>query len=91
MKQQQPGTLKTHPLVHAVLTSCTSVQEGIKKLESIVHPLVAKHRQCFLQRIAEKPDQKLVVLDIPLLFETHGEDQVTVHMAETFCLPILCW
>ncbi|KAL0026523.1 hypothetical protein WJX77_004669 [Trebouxia sp. C0004] len=47
-------------------------EEGIKKLESIVHPLVTIHRQKFLQSIA---DQKLVVLDIPLLFETHGEDQ----------------
>jgi len=36
---------------------------------------VTTHRQKFLQSIAEQADQKLVVLDIPLLFETHGEDQ----------------
>ena len=52
------------------------MQEGIKKLERIVHPLVADHRQKFLHHIAKKADQNLVVLDIPLLFETHGEDQV---------------
>lgn len=50
-------------------------EEGIKKLESIVHPLVTTHRQKFLRSTAEQADQKLVVLDIPLLFETHGEDQ----------------
>lgn len=48
-------------------------EAGIRELESIVHPLVAKHRQTFLQSVAEDPGQKLVVLDIPLLFETQGE------------------
>ncbi len=52
------------------------MQENIKRLESIVHPLVAAHRQRFLQGIAKKGHERLVVLDIPLLFETHGEDQV---------------
>jgi dephospho-CoA kinase len=42
----------------------------IKELEKIVHPLVAKHRQQFL----ETHPEPLVVLDIPLLFET-GADQ----------------
>lgn len=50
-------------------------EEGIKRLESIVHPLVAAHRHRFLTSIAEQSDQQLVVLDIPLLFETQGEDQ----------------
>jgi dephospho-CoA kinase len=43
-----------------------------KKLESIIHPLVASSRDSFLManRQAGVP---LVVLDIPLLFETGGE------------------
>ena len=43
-----------------------------KKLESIIHPLVARSRDSFLManRQAGVP---LVVLDIPLLFETGGE------------------
>jgi len=39
-------------------------------LEAIVHPLVAVDRADFIQRNADKP---LIVLDIPLLFET-GSD-----------------
>ena len=53
------------------------------KLESIVHPLVAVHRERFLQSVAATTGQNLVVLDIPLLFETHGEDQVSAR-------PVCC-
>ena len=45
---------------------------AIKKLESIVHPLVAGVREKFLQE-AERNGAKIAVLDIPLLFETGGE------------------
>ena len=46
---------------------------AIQRLENIVHPLVAKKRQAFLQQAAAD-GQKYVVLDIPLLFETHCEN-----------------
>ena len=52
------------------------MQDAIKQLEDIVHPLVAAHRNNFLQHVADAIDQRLIVLDIPLLFEVHGEDQV---------------
>jgi dephospho-CoA kinase len=45
---------------------------AIKKLESIVHPLVAAAREKFLNE-AERKGAKIAVLDIPLLFETGGE------------------
>lgn len=45
---------------------------AIKKLESIVHPLVAAAREKFLDE-AERKGAKVAVLDIPLLFETGGE------------------
>lgn len=48
---------------------------AIKTLESIVHPLVGEHRAAFLQNAADS-DEKLVVLDIPLLFETGGGNKV---------------
>lgn len=69
--------------VESLLLMCTrNMQEGIRKLESIVHPLVAKHRQAFLQSVAEEPGRKLVVLDIPLLFETKGENEVQCNQSE---------
>ena len=46
--------------------------DAIKKLESIVHPLVARGRDRFLAE-AEKAGVPIAVLDIPLLFETSGE------------------
>ncbi len=45
---------------------------ALARLESILHPLVARERQKFLGR-ARRQRQPLVVLDIPLLFETGGE------------------
>ena len=51
---------------------------ALKKLESILHPLVAEERQAFLRRnrARRKP---VVVLDIPLLFET-GNDALADHI-----------
>jgi dephospho-CoA kinase len=45
---------------------------AIKRLEELVHPLVAEVRERFL-RDAEKSGAKIAVLDIPLLYETGGE------------------
>jgi dephospho-CoA kinase len=46
--------------------------EAIKRLEQIVHPLVAKARDKFLGE-AEKSGAAVALLDIPLLYETKGE------------------
>jgi dephospho-CoA kinase len=51
------------------------------RLEAIVHPAVAEERAAFLERHRLAP---LVVLDVPLLFETGGEaavDKVAVVSA----------
>jgi dephospho-CoA kinase len=45
----------------------------LRTLEQIVHPLVAENRAAFLATHQTTP---LVVVDIPLLFETGGEAQV---------------
>jgi dephospho-CoA kinase len=45
---------------------------AIKRLESIVHPLVAAARDRFLAE-AERKGAAVAVLDIPLLFETGGD------------------
>lgn len=49
--------------------------EALKRLEAIVHPLVAKARDRFLQA-AKSGGSLVAVLDIPLLYETGGEKLV---------------
>lgn len=49
--------------------------EALAKLEAIVHPLVGAHRIGFFET-ARAEGHEIVVLDIPLLFETGGEKKV---------------
>jgi dephospho-CoA kinase len=49
--------------------------EALKRLEDIVHPMVRAAELRFLAQ-AEADGENLVVIDIPLLFETAGEDRV---------------
>ena len=56
---------------------------AMRRLEAIVHPAVQAERTAFLRTHAEAP---LVVVDVPLLFETGGDkvvDKVLVVSAET--------
>lgn len=46
--------------------------DAIKRLEAIVHPLVAQKRDQFLAE-SEKNGADVAVLDIPLLYETGGD------------------
>jgi dephospho-CoA kinase len=48
--------------------------DAIRKLEQIVHPLVTKARERFLGE-AQRKGAKVAVLDIPLLFETGGDQR----------------
>jgi dephospho-CoA kinase len=60
--------------------------KALKKLESILHPLVAEQRQAFLRRMRARRE-RVVVLDIPLLFETGNErlaDVIVVVSAPAF-------
>ncbi|HEV7416203.1 MAG TPA: dephospho-CoA kinase [Tianweitania sediminis] len=47
----------------------------LKRLEAIIHPLVRAESEAFLQKNREA-GTAVVVLDIPLLFETGGEGRV---------------
>ncbi|TYR31447.1 dephospho-CoA kinase [Mesorhizobium microcysteis] len=49
--------------------------EALRELEKIVHPLVRADADAFLARHREA-GAPLALLDIPLLFETGGEDRV---------------
>ncbi len=46
--------------------------EALARIEEILHPIVRRREQAFLGRAARQ-GRSLVVLDIPLLFETGGE------------------
>lgn len=46
--------------------------QALRRLEKILHPLVARAERKFLAR-CRRERRPLVVLDIPLLFETRGE------------------
>ena len=49
--------------------------EALKRLEAIVHPLVAKSRDAFIARAGEA-GAEVVVLDVPLLLETGGDESL---------------
>src|SRR5471032_2034403 len=68
-----PGTTKDGKVDRAALGQRVLGDDAaIKKLEAIVHPLVAKARDRFLAE-AERSGAAVAVLDIPLLFETGGD------------------
>jgi dephospho-CoA kinase len=56
--------------------------EALRRLEDIVHPMVAENRYGFLQWHRER-HAGLVILDIPLLFETGGETTVDAVIVVT--------
>ena len=69
-----PGTTNPGGLDRAKLAAIILAHPHERKaLEAIMHPLVFAARKKFLQRHIARP---LVILDIPLLFETHGEKRV---------------
>jgi len=61
-------------------------ESALKRLEAILHPLVAEERHKFLRR-ARARRVPVAVLDVPLLFETGGDalaDIIVVVSAPTF-------
>lgn len=56
--------------------------DAMKRLEEIVHPLVRKSGQEFLSK-AKREGAPIVVLDIPLLFETGAEARVDAVVVVT--------
>ena len=56
--------------------------DEMKRLEAIIHPLVREEEQEFLQK-AKAEGRRVVVLDIPLLFETGGDKRVHASVVVT--------
>ena len=71
-----PGTTVDGVVDRARLSRELAAQpQNFKRLEAIVHPLVRAEELEF-RRAAEEAGQDMIVLDIPLLFETGGENRV---------------
>jgi dephospho-CoA kinase len=74
IEAQFPGTTGPEGVNRGALAErVLGEPEALRRLEAMVHPAVARERQVFLAANAAAP---LVVLDIPLLFEAGGSDQV---------------
>lgn len=67
-----PGTVRDGRVDRTLLSKALAADPtGFKRLEAIVHPLVGKVQRAFLAKaVADGAD--MVVLDVPLLFETGG-------------------
>ncbi|MDR3509584.1 MAG: dephospho-CoA kinase [Caulobacteraceae bacterium] len=71
-----PGVVKDGAVDRAALGQRVLGDEAaMKRLEAIVHPLVGLSRVTFFEK-AQAAGADVVVLDIPLLFETGGETRV---------------
>jgi dephospho-CoA kinase len=71
-----PGTTRHGKVDRAALGDrVTGNPPALQWLEAIVHPMVREAEQRFLKD-AEGKGAKVAVLDIPLLFETGGENRV---------------
>lgn len=55
---------------------------AIRRLEQIVHPMLRGYHQKFLED-AERSGAPVAVVDVPLLFETGGEDRVDAVVVVT--------
>jgi dephospho-CoA kinase len=74
-----PGTVRGGVLDRAALRAAVLADRAaLKQLEAILHPLVRAAQRRFLAR-ARGAARSLVVLDIPLLFETGG-DRLVDHV-----------
>jgi len=78
-----PGTLINGQVNRAELGKrVLASSENLKRLEAIIHPLVHAVEEQFIED-AKNSGADAVLLDIPLLFETGGENRVDVIVVVT--------
>ena len=81
IQELYPEAIENGEVSRPALKSLILSNENVlRELERIVHPLVAADRQNFI----ETSDTDIVLLDIPLLFETNGHK----HMDAIACVNI---
>lgn len=73
-----PGVVRDGAVDRALLSAqVVGKPEAMKRLEAIIHPLVGQVQRAWLAERARE-GARMVVLDIPLLFETGGRARVDV-------------
>jgi dephospho-CoA kinase len=78
-----PGTTVGGKVDRALLSAqVLHDPSAIKRLEGIVHPMLAASRQKFLDD-AERSGAPVAVVDVPLLYETGGEKRVDAVVVVT--------
>ncbi|MEP3198847.1 MAG: dephospho-CoA kinase [Lentilitoribacter sp.] len=81
-----PGTTDGKAVDREKLSASVIGQpDSFKKLEAIIHPLVRQKQDEFIKSHREQ-DADLVLLDIPLLFETGAQSRVDITVVVT-CDP----
>jgi dephospho-CoA kinase len=83
-----PGTVRDGAVDRAALGAMVmNDTAAMKTLEAIVHPLVRAAEERFLAR-ARAGGHRMVVLDIPLLFETGGEGRCDAVVVVSAPAPV---
>jgi dephospho-CoA kinase len=83
-----PDALRAGQIDRAKLAAIVLSDPGaMKHLEAIIHPLVAKHRQAFLE-MNVNAGSDLVVCDVPLLFETGTERDMNLVLVVSAPAPV---
>jgi dephospho-CoA kinase len=83
-----PGVLSAGKVDRAKLASKVfNDPEALRRLEGIIHPLVALDRDAFIER-QTRLDQPIIVLDIPLLFELGLNANVDLLIVTTVAAEI---
>ncbi|MCW1931248.1 dephospho-CoA kinase [Pararhodobacter zhoushanensis] len=73
-----PAAVKDGAIDRAALRAWIAADAtALTQIESVVHPLVGQSRADFIRENSDKP---LVVVDVPLLFETGGDRGVDVTL-----------
>ena len=82
------GTLSAEVKRELLSKAVIGNEEAMKKLEAIVHPLVADKKKQLLTKILEEGHHLIIVYDIPLLYETSAEGQVGPPQLKMDCLYV---
>ncbi|WP_458758899.1 dephospho-CoA kinase [Afipia sp. TerB] len=78
-----PGTTSPQGVDRKKLSAAVvNNPDAMKRLETIVHPMLRSHHQEFLAK-AEASGAPVAVLDVPLLFETGGDKRVDAVVVVT--------